>query len=99
MEEEYKFICEEDKEKVINVLENKKALLSQWIDTINEFEYAVEHDEDADSYLIDWQMDDEDKYGYAYIIGCVDENANGISVFPKFRGQITLHKYADGSWG
>lgn len=93
------FIREEDKEKVINVLENKKALLSQWIDSINEFEYAVEHDEDADSYLIDWQMDDEGKYGYAYIIGCADENANGISVFPNFRGQVTLHKYGDGSWG
>ena len=99
MEENYNFINVEDRDKVINVLEAKKALLSQWIDAIDELEEAVVNNEDADSYLDDWQMDDEGKYGYAYIVGCVDEDDNGISVFPNFRGQVTLHKYEDGSWG
>ena len=98
MEEEI-FIGEEDRDKVINVLEAKKALLFKWIDAIDKLEEAVVNNEDADSYLDDWQLDDGGWTSYAYIIGCVDEDKNGISVFPNFRGQVTLHKYGDGSWG
>lgn len=93
------FISAEDKDKVIKVLKAKKALLTHWIDAIDELTEAVVNDEDTDCYFDDIQIDDDGRNDYAYIIGCVDEDDNGISVFPNFRGQATLHKYADGNWG
>lgn len=98
IEESVPFIKDEDKDKVIKVLEAKKALLSKWYGVMCEMQAAIEEGEDADSYFDDVQSDD-DVHGHAYIIGCVDEDENGISVFPNFRGQVTLHKYTDGTWG
>ena len=100
IEESVPFIKDEDKEKVIKVLEAKKALLSKWYSVMCKMQAAIKKGEDADSYFDDVQSDDDDDvYGHAYIIGCVDEDENGISVFPNWRGQVTLHKYHDGSWG
>ena len=99
IEESVPFIKDEDKDKVIKVLEVKKALLSKWYGVMCKMQAAIKKGEDADSYFDDVQSDDDDVYGHAYIIGCVDEDENGISVFPNWRGQVTLHKYHDGSWG
>ena len=98
IEESVPFIKDEDKDKVIKVLEAKKALLSKWYRVMCKMQAAIEEGEDADSYFDDVQSDDEG-YGHAYIIGCVDEDKNGISVFPNWRGQVTLHKYDNGNWG
>ena len=91
------FIEKKDKDKVIKVLEAKKALLFKWIDTIDELEEAIVNDEDTDSFFDGGDELVGEEYGF--IVGCVDENEDGISVFPRFRGQVTLHKYDDGSWG
>ena len=58
---------------------------------------AVVNDEDTDSFFDGGDELVGEEYGF--IVGCVDENEDGISVFPRFRGQVTLHKYDDGSWG
>ena len=91
------FIEEKDKDKVIKVLEAKKALLFKWIDTIDELEEAVVNDEDTDSFFDGGDELVGEEYGF--IVGCIDENEDGISVFPRFRGQVTLHKYDDGGRG
>ena len=90
-------IEKKDKVKVINVLEAKKALLLKWINTIDELEEAIVNDEDTDSFFDGGDELVGEEYGF--IVGCIDENEDGISVFPRFRGQVTLHKYDDGSWG
>ena len=92
-----KLIREEDREKVIEVLEAKKALLNQWYKAISKLEVAIMNGEDTNRFFDGGDELRGEEYGY--IIGCVDEDEDGISVFPRFRGQITLHKYADGSWG
>jgi len=93
------FIEEKDRKKVVEVLEAKRALLFKWINAIDKLKEAVVNEEDSDRFLDDWQTDDEVTHGFAYIVGCIDEDENGISVFPNYRGQVTLHKYEDGSWG
>ena len=94
-----KLIEEKDRENVVEVLEAKKALLFKWIDAIDKLKDAVVNEGDADRFLDDWQTDDDVTHGFAYIVGCIDEDENGISVFPNYRGQVTLHKYIDGTWG
>jgi hypothetical protein len=46
-----KLIEMKDKDKVIDVLEAKKALLFKWIEAIDELEEAVVNDEDTDSFF------------------------------------------------
>lgn len=90
-------ITKEDREEVVAVLKAKKSLLDKWYGVLSELQEAVEKGEDTECFFNDIQEEAGDEY--AYIAGCVDEDENGISVFPDWRGQVTLYKFRDGSWG
>lgn len=90
-------ITEADREEVVAVLKAKKSLLDKWYGVLSELQEAVEKGEDTECFFNDIQEDAGVEY--AYIAGCVDEDENGISVFPDWRGQVTLYKFRDGSWG